>query len=503
MDDEALTREALRINERFNLEIIEAIDVCPYARPARGAGTSERFVVTSGEPLERLVAIAAELAPRSSIEVAQVIFPRLTKSLDATAVQELGRQFAARSGRTPVFVHAAFHPELAYSDKTPSQMVPFFRRAPDAMIQLIRHEVLERIHASKPRGTQFLSGSAGEIAKLLEKRPESVTDRITRENHERAMAGARARIEAVFADILRDRDAAYAPHLLRMARVIDLPQRGTLLVGTDLQGNLGDYLRLEAIFLEHRAERPDTFLVLTGDLVHGPELAPDEWPEQLGSFYHGASAAVLERAQRLEAEHEGHVFFLMGNHEHAHVGGPVVGKFFLDEARRLEDIMGPERSAAVRAWIASWPLVAVAPAARLALLHAAPHAPIQSRGDIEAVELSSLDGLQPLDVCSRSVLGSILWARTTSEDRARAFLRALSPELRVAVYGHDVVREGFATDDSHRLRISTSFGCHDGDKLYLEWELAEPAQSSQDLARRGLRRLWPDAPPVHLRDDFT
>lgn len=287
-----------------------------------------------------------------------------------------------------------------------------------------------------------------------------------------------------------------------MPRVVDLPNQGTLLVGTDLQGNLADYLRIEAIFLAGRAKSPETYLVLTGDLVHGPELEPDEWPEQLGSFYHGASAVLLERAQRLEQDHAGHVFFLMGNHEHAHVGGPVVGKFFADEARRLEEIMGAERSAEVRAWIASWPLVAVAEQARFALLHAAPHAPIKSRDDVEGVDLGSLAGMPALDVCSRSVLGSILWARNTSEDRAKAFLRALSPDLRAAVYGHDVVREGFATDDAHRLCVSTSFGCHDGDKLYLEWDLAEPAHSSHDLARRGLRRLWPDAHPVYLHDSL-
>lgn len=213
MDDEGLAREALRINLRFNVEIIEAFDVCPFAKPARGAGTSERFVVTSGDPLERLVEVARDLEGRASLEVAQVVFPRLTKTLDAPALQDLGRQFAARSGRSPIFVHAAFHPELDFHDATPSRMVPFFRRAPDATIQLIRLAVLDRIHASKPRGTQFFSGSPDELTKLLASRPESVTDRITRENHERAQAGMQARIESVFADILRDRDAAYAPYL--------------------------------------------------------------------------------------------------------------------------------------------------------------------------------------------------------------------------------------------------------------------------------------------------
>ena len=47
------------------------------------------------------------------------------------------------------------------------------------------------------------------------------------------------------------------------------------------------------------------------------------------------------------------------------------------------------------------------------------------------------------------------------------------------------------------LCVSTSFGCYDGDKLYLEWDLAEPAESARETAARGLRVLHPAAPPVH------
>ena len=287
-----------------------------------------------------------------------------------------------------------------------------------------------------------------------------------------------------------------------MARVIDLPARGTLLAATDIQGNLRDFDRLAELFEAEEARGEGACLVVTGDLIHGPELAPTDWPEQLGSFYEGASAAVLEHAERLQRRHPERVFYLLGNHEHAHVGGPIVGKFFTDEALRLEQILGSERTAWLRAWLLTWPLVAVAARAQICLLHGAPHAAIESRDDIESASLDALRELDPQELPSQSVLGAILWARSATQARARAFLRALGPSLSTAVHGHDVVRGGYAIEDPSQLCVSSSFGCHDGDKLYLRWDLAEPALSAMHLARRGLLRLWPATDPVYLKNDL-
>lgn len=208
-------QEVLRINARFNTEIIEGVSACPYARPARVAGSSQRRVVMASDArsaLDGLMGVAADLAPREEVEVAQVIFPLI--GLDAAAFQgfasDFGRANAALRPGRPVFVHAAFHPELPYSAETPSRLVPFFRRSPDPMIQLVRLAVLDAIHQAKPRGTQFFSGTAEEIAALLATRPESVTDRITRENHEAAMDGNLAHVSAIFQDILADRARSYA-----------------------------------------------------------------------------------------------------------------------------------------------------------------------------------------------------------------------------------------------------------------------------------------------------
>lgn len=287
-------------------------------------------------------------------------------------------------------------------------------------------------------------------------------------------------------------------HSWTVRRLVELPSEGRLVVATDLQGNLRDLERVIEVFEEALAAPGGAILVVTGDLVHGPEIQADSWPEHLGTFYHGDSPGVVARARALEVEHPGRVHFLLGNHEHAHIGGPVVSKFFPDEAERLEALLGPDGAAELRTWIGGWPLVAVAKRAGIAMLHAAPHAAIRSPDDLEnlSLELSPEDELDP---DGRGLLIALLWARTTTTERARSFLSALDPGLRVAVYGHDVAHQGHAIDREPLLCVSTSFGCHDGDKLYLSWDLAVRAESAAELAKGGLRPLYPDAPMVHRR----
>jgi hypothetical protein len=138
--------------------------------------------------------------------------------------------------------------------------------------------------------------------------------------------------------------------------------------------------------------------------------------------------------------------------------------------------------------------VVVAPAAGLVLTHAAPHAQITSAADLVATRLDGYEHVALHDMPAAGPLGALLWARTTTPDRARAFMHALDPRARVAVFGHDPVREGHLVEHEPLLCVSTSLGCHAGDKVYLEWDLAVPAVSADHVARIGLRRLYPHIP---------
>jgi len=284
-----------------------------------------------------------------------------------------------------------------------------------------------------------------------------------------------------------------------VSRLVELPDKGRLIVATDLQGNLTDFERVVQVFEAAAQAEDGAVLVVTGDLVHGPEIPERHWPDYLGSYYHADSVGVLTCAEDLVRRYPGQVHYLLGNHEHAHVGGPVVSKFFANEALRLEQLLGAERTALTRSWIQGWPLVAVARRAGLLMLHGAPNALIHSIADLEAVELSPEGG--PEGVVD-DLLAELLWARTASTVRARAFMNVIDARLRAAVFGHDVVRGGFAIDREPLLCISTSFGCHDGDKLYLDWDLARPATSAAEAARDGLCPLYPNSSPVYRRAAF-
>lgn len=279
-----------------------------------------------------------------------------------------------------------------------------------------------------------------------------------------------------------------------MPRVVTLPDRGRLIVGTDLQGNVADFDRLAGIFEDALSDPDGATLVITGDLVHGPEIPRHHWPEYLGSYYHADSVQLLERAMALQERYPQRVHYILGNHEHAHIGGPVVSKFFANEAMRLERLLGPLRTQEVRAWLATWPLVAYSKRAGILLTHGAPNAVIDSVADVERARLDFPHGDESV---VDELVAELLWARTASEARARAFMSAVDPDLQVAIYGHDVARAGYAIDREPLLCISTSFGCFDGDKLYLDWDLAHPTQTASGLAESGLRGLYPDVPPIY------
>ena len=120
-----------------------------------------------------------------------------------------------------------------------------------------------------------------------------------------------------------------------MRRHVVLPERGVLLVSTDVHGNLADFVRLEEIFAAEIAREPETHWVILGDVVHGPdERARVSHPDWYG--YADDSMAIVDRILAAEAAAPGRVHFVLGNHDHGHVGGPHTAKFHADEVAALE-----------------------------------------------------------------------------------------------------------------------------------------------------------------------
>lgn len=276
-------------------------------------------------------------------------------------------------------------------------------------------------------------------------------------------------------------------------KVARLPERGTLIVSTDLQGNYGDYLALKRIYEREAEAGREPVLLLCGDLVHGPGPMfgdPSRWPDYLGTFYRDQSVElVLDYERWIE---EAQTVALLGNHEHAHIGGPVVSKFHADEAGVLDDALG-EHVPRVHALFRSFPLLAVA-ACGAVFTHGAPRA---TEPDLESFERLRYDGYEDmgvLDMYEQGTLGALLWARGAEPEHARALLRVAhggTPRGFVA-FGHDVVRDGYEKIGDEQICVSTSFGCDDRFKTYLRLDLSREYRSVHDL-REGeeILKLYP------------
>lgn len=277
-----------------------------------------------------------------------------------------------------------------------------------------------------------------------------------------------------------------------MARVLRLPDHGRLIVCTDLQGCLRDYHRIVEIFETARATGAgDAHLLFTGDLIHGPQLEPADWPDFLGEYYRDASGELIDELAALMARHPDRVHALVGNHEHGHLGGPHTAKFAADEVALLEQQLGPEASARMRAIMAEFALVAIAPCGAV-FTHGAPAATIGSIADIEATSLDGFDHGSPLDILDTPVLGAILWARSAEPEAARAFVRALGGTL--CIYGHDVIPEGFERIGDEQMVVSTSFGVFDRNKVYVELDLGARYRTVHDLrVGHEILPLYPEA----------
>jgi hypothetical protein len=282
-----------------------------------------------------------------------------------------------------------------------------------------------------------------------------------------------------------------------MARVLRLPDRGRLLVCTDLQGCMRDYLRMVEIF-EQALDKyhGDAHLLFTGDLIHGPHIDPEDWPDFLGEYYRDASGEVMLAYAGLAAQYPGRVHALIGNHEHGHVGGPHTAKFAADEVALLEQILGPAATARMRGIIHTFSLAAISKCGAV-FTHGAPAAQIESVADVEAADLSGAQYNSPLEVLDTPVVGKILWARSATEAEARRFLRGMGGTM--SIYGHDVTPEGYEMIGDEQIVVSTSFGLFDQNKVYVSLDLAGKYRGVRDL-RIGheLLPLYPDKAPARL-----
>jgi hypothetical protein len=194
--------EVRRILDRYLLEIVEAHELCPWARAAR-TGDELAVDVVWGEPtLEAWTAAARSLLARPGTRVAMVVAPESTCSpADLRAVRD---RMAVRIASAGI---AHFHPDAALDLTSPARLVPFLRRSPDPLLQLVPLALLESVRGApaavdRTQQAQMLGGQAAPPRVDL-------ADRIAATNHARVSADGAA-IEQQLAEIAADRRGAYA-----------------------------------------------------------------------------------------------------------------------------------------------------------------------------------------------------------------------------------------------------------------------------------------------------
>lgn len=143
-------QEILAENAAWQLQIVEAFGICPFARRCRLEGKLLRRVLAGqGLALEqRLQAEIQHLHENpQGCEVALLLCP--DEKLSAPQFERLVQRVAQRS-LEPQFHVVAFHPQMQWSEETPQKLVGFWRQSPHPTVQLVHIATLNRLQGEPP-----------------------------------------------------------------------------------------------------------------------------------------------------------------------------------------------------------------------------------------------------------------------------------------------------------------------------------------------------------------
>ncbi len=206
---DALIEQTLRLYARYQREVVEALDLCPWAKRAREQRRVEPWVclTDSADPAPVLAKID-EWCQHPQIEIGLVIFPRLRvsrKQLERYATDTMSADKARQPMRSPEFVLAAFHPNAELDDGTPQRLIPYWRRTPDPTFQVVRVTALERVRRGETTGTQFLDPKDLDLAALAKAASRvPVGTRVAQNNAQTLVREGKERIDHIIEDILLD-----------------------------------------------------------------------------------------------------------------------------------------------------------------------------------------------------------------------------------------------------------------------------------------------------------
>jgi hypothetical protein len=267
-----------------------------------------------------------------------------------------------------------------------------------------------------------------------------------------------------------------------------LPDRGALLISTDLHGNGEDFRALCRLFLDSLTAEAATHWAILGDSVHAPDEGARRRQPELYD-YPDKSLAIVEGILDLQQSHPRQVHYVLGNHDWGHVGGPHTHKFYPDEVLHLEETAGPEGVAALRRLFEPALLAVVAPCGAL-LAHGSPSDTLRDLDDLNGIVYTPA----ALDEYRGTVLEGFLCnygQRGEVTERLLATVSRRGVAATMVIHGHDRDEAGFFIEGGNQL-CPVIFGAPRRNKRYVRLDLARHYGSVREL-REGLEilRLYP------------
>jgi hypothetical protein len=183
-----LALETLRLYRRYQLEIVEALNLCPWAKRSRLEGhVRERVYLESAPAVEDLLPQLDDWSADASVEIGLMLFPTL--EVNRSDFEQFATATMAADARrhhltSPDFVLAAFHPDAPLNRATRETLIPFWRRTPDPTLQVVRVSALERVRRGESSGTQFVELATLDLTALKAPTPPALRERVAQSNLE-------------------------------------------------------------------------------------------------------------------------------------------------------------------------------------------------------------------------------------------------------------------------------------------------------------------------------
>ena len=202
--------EALRLYRRYELEIVEAHDFCPWAARVRLDGRLAERVMLQTDEADLAPSLATLNALGPGVDLALFIYPRLELA------KEPFERFTARSREAEVarkpageapFVMVAFHPDATANLEESERLIPFLRRTPDPTIQVVRSKVLDKVRGPIAEGTQFMDPL--QMTDTWQPQGRSLRERIADANLATVLRVGLETVKQQLDEIARDRRETY------------------------------------------------------------------------------------------------------------------------------------------------------------------------------------------------------------------------------------------------------------------------------------------------------